>query len=72
MTADERQRLNYLESELEQVKGILRKLGYVFHEDDLEALTWDEVIQGCLDGSTEKLKQWMALGRSIPKELPAP
>lgn len=72
MTAKEKQRLDHLESELAQVKGMLRKLGYVFPEDDNDPLTWEEVIQSCIgvNGTTEKLERWMALGRSIPKELP--
>jgi len=70
MTAEERQRLHHLESELTQVKRVLQKLGYVFSGDDYDSLTWDRVIQDCLEGSNELLKRWMALGRSIPKKLP--
>jgi hypothetical protein len=71
MTAQEIERLQQVETELAHIKGVLRKLGYVFPEDDDDPLTWEEVIHdAAVHGNVEKLNRWVALGRPIPKELP--
>jgi len=71
MTAQETERLQQVETELAHIKGVLRKLGYVFPEDDNDSLTWKEVIyDAAVRGNMEKLNRWVALGRPIPKELP--